>query len=82
MLGGPEDLLTLEEAIYFNTFGSAYQLKLESELGSLEVGKKADLIVLENNLFDLSTRDIHKTRILLTMMNGNVVYSSVEELKD
>ena len=39
-------------------------------IGSIEVGKKADLIVLENNLFDIDLHEISKTKVQLTMMNG------------
>jgi predicted amidohydrolase YtcJ len=39
-----------------------------------EVGKKADLVVLEQSLFDVEMSDIGETAVHLTMMNGNVTH--------
>jgi predicted amidohydrolase YtcJ len=47
---------------------------MEDEIGSLEVGKKADLVILDKNLFDVETYDIHKTQVVMTVMDGSVVY--------
>ena len=67
-------LLTLEEMIRGYTLDAAYQMNMENEIGSIEPGKLADLIVLDRNLFDLDTYEIHKTQVNMTMMNGKVVY--------
>lgn len=56
------------------TIDAAYQLHMEDQIGSLESGKKADLTVLNKNLFDLDAHDIHKTEVVLTMMDGDIVY--------
>jgi hypothetical protein len=56
------------------TIDAAYQLHMEDEIGSIEVGKKADLVVLDQNLFEIDAYEIHKTTVLLTMMDGVVVY--------
>ena len=68
------EVLTLEQAIKANTFTSAYQLRLDDRVGSIEVGKLADLVVLEKNLFDVAPGKISDVDVLLTMMNGNVTY--------
>jgi len=47
---------------------------MESELGSIEEGKLADLIVVDKNLFALDTYDIHKAKVDMTMMNGKMIY--------
>ena len=47
---------------------------MEDEIGSLEVGKKADLVVLDRNLFETDPYEIHKTEVVMTLMDGNVVY--------
>lgn len=52
--------------------GSAYQLGLDRMIGSMDVGKLADLVVLEKNLFEVAPHDIHKTRVVMTVMNGQV----------
>ena len=47
---------------------------MEHDIGSIEVGKLADLIVLEKNLFEVAPQDIHKTKVLMTVMNGKVTH--------
>lgn len=66
----PRQRITVEEAIRCFTINGAYQLRLENEIGSIEVGKKADLIVLGANLFEIDPHDIHRTPVLLTLMDG------------
>lgn len=68
--------LDLETLIRGYTIDAAYQLRMEDEIGSLQVGKKADLVILDRNLFETDAYEIHKTRVVLTMMDGNVVYES------
>lgn len=62
--------ITVEQAIRAYTLDGAYQLRLEDQIGSIEVGKKADLIVLGANLFEVAPEEIHKTPVLLTLMDG------------
>jgi predicted amidohydrolase YtcJ len=52
--------------------GSAYQLRLDDRVGSIEVGKLADLVVLDRNLFEVRPREIHATKVLMTLMNGQI----------
>lgn len=61
------------------TIDAAYQMHMDDEIGSLEAGKKADLIVLDQNLFEVDPYDIHKTQVVLTMMDGDIVYESATE---
>jgi predicted amidohydrolase YtcJ len=58
------------------TLDAAYQLHMEDQLGSITVGKKADLVVLDKNLFEVDSYEIHKISVLMTMMNGKVVYEA------
>jgi len=44
------------------------------ERGSIEVGKLADLVVLEKNLFDVPALDIHKVSTSMTVFDGRIVY--------
>ena len=62
----------LHDALEAYTIAGAYQMQMEDKIGSIEVGKFADLIVIEKNLFDVDVADLHRTAILLTMMNGIV----------
>lgn len=73
---GAHERLTLEQTIRMYTLGSAYQLHDDDRTGSLEVGKRADLIVLDRNLFRIPEGDIRNTKVLLTMLNGRIVYDS------
>ena len=74
----PEEKASLEDMLVSFTYNGAYANFLEDELGSLEVGKKADLVVLEENLFEIPEDQIAKTKVLLTMIDGNVVYKEFE----
>ena len=58
------------------TLDAAYQLHMEDKIGSLTVGKKADLVVLDKNLFDVDPYAIHRTRVLLTVVDGNIVFEA------
>ncbi|MGH6644152.1 MAG: amidohydrolase, partial [Bradyrhizobium sp.] len=66
--------LDIADLIRSYTINAAYMLRAEREIGSLEVGKKADLVALERNLFDVPAGDIHKVKVDLTMMNGRLTY--------
>jgi len=70
VLGGKNMRLTVAEAIRANTYGAAYGIGVEDKIGSIEEGKLADMIVLEKNLFDIDPHDIHKAKVLMTMMDG------------
>ena len=70
----PEERATLEEMIASFTYNGAYSNFIEDETGSLEVGKRADLIVLERNLFEIPAAEIAQTRVLMTMIDGQVVF--------
>jgi len=74
ILGGEDMRLTVAQAVRANTYGAAYGIGVEDRIGSLEVGKLADLIVLDQNLFDIDPHDIYKTSVLLTLMDGKVRY--------
>ncbi len=67
-------LLTLETMIKGYTLNAAYQLNMEDEIGSIEVGKKADLVVLQDNLFEVDVYDIHGVRVDSSYLLGKKVY--------
>ena len=70
----PEQAIHLPTALAAYTIGAAYAHGLESETGSLEVGKAADLVVLSENLFRLDPHEIAKARVLLTLLEGQAVH--------
>ena len=75
----PTQRLTLEEALRFYTYGSAYLVSREHEMGTLKEGNFADLVVLDKNLFQADSWDILKTQVLLTVMDGSIVYEKEKE---
>ncbi len=68
--------LDVEELVRGFTINAAYQMHMDDEIGSIEVGKKADLVVLDQNIFEVDAYDIHKTQVVLTMMDGDIVYEA------
>ena len=66
--------LSVESLVRGYTIDAAYQLHMEDEIGSIEVGKKADLVVLDQNIFEIDPYQIHKTDVVITMMDGDIVY--------
>jgi len=73
-----EESSSLDDLIRSFTYNGAYANFLEDEVGSLEIGKKADLIVLDQNLFDIPAEKIAEVEVLLTMVEGVIVYQGSE----
>ncbi len=72
----PAEMVSLDEMIASFTINGAYANFLEDVTGSLEVGKKADFIVLDKNLFEIPVEEIHTAAVLLTYFEGAEVYRS------
>jgi hypothetical protein len=70
----PEQALDLPTVIETYTISAARMLGLGGTTGSLEVGKSADLIVLDRNVFEIPATDIADTRVTTTFFEGRVVY--------
>jgi len=70
----PEQKLTLDEAIRAFTVGSAYAEFAENVKGTLAPGKLADLVMLDRDLYEIPPAEIDKARVLLTLMDGHVVW--------
>jgi hypothetical protein len=66
--------LTVPAVIRAITANAAYELHAERDVGSLEVGKLADLIVIDRNLLKTSPRQIADVKVLLTVVGGRTVY--------
>lgn len=67
--------MTVEELIEIYTINSAWALNLDKVTGSIEVGKSADMILLNHNLLEIPLTDIHKTEVQGTMFKGKLVYN-------
>jgi predicted amidohydrolase YtcJ len=68
--------LSRHEVLRAITMNSSYELHQDQYTGSLEVGKLADLIVLDRNFFDIPAQQIADINVLLTVVGGHVVYQS------
>jgi len=72
----PEQALDLPAALDAFTIGAAFVNHLERDTGSIEVGKLADVTVLDRDLFAVDGAAISDARVLLTLVEGEAVYSS------
>ncbi len=70
----PHYKVDVETMIRAFTVEGAKLLSWDHMIGSLEVGKRADLIIIDRNILDMPAADLHKTKVLLTMVDGKVVY--------
>ena len=76
----PEEAIDLATAIKAATLGAAYGNFLDQETGSIEVGKLADLIVIDKNLFDIPARDISEASVMHTLFEGESVFGSLDDM--
>jgi len=70
----PEEALSREQMIRFYTSNSAHVIHRDHQIGSLEPGKMADLIILDRDLLICPEDDIRETKVLKTYLGGKVVY--------
>jgi predicted amidohydrolase YtcJ len=73
---GPEELVTREQALRIYTMGSAWFSADERKVGSIEVGKLADLAVLTSDYLTVSEDQIPAIESLLTLVGGKTVYAA------
>ena len=66
--------LSVDQAIRAHTSDAAWQLRLEDDIGTLEVGKLADLVVLERDPYDSDPYQLHTIRVDRTFSDGRLVY--------
>ncbi|MCZ6779851.1 MAG: amidohydrolase family protein [Acidobacteriota bacterium] len=70
----PDERINLPSALAAFTINAAYVNSLEEKTGSIEVGKLADLVVLDRNLFAIEPTEISETNVLLTLLEGQPVH--------
>jgi hypothetical protein len=75
-LGEP---VSLEDAIQMMTLNGTKAMQMDEELGSIETGKHADMIVLDHNLFEIPPHRISDTVVLQTVFAGEVIYDSSKD---
>lgn len=71
----PSQKLTVAEVLKGYTYGSAYGVGREDDLGTLEAGKFADLVVIDRDLFRAAPDEIRRAGVEMTIMDGKVRYS-------
>ncbi|MBQ0080098.1 MAG: amidohydrolase family protein [Alistipes sp.] len=69
-----EELCTLEQVLQALTINGAWQLGLENERGSIKVGKYADFVLADKDVFSCPVTDIHTTKVVSTWFEGEKVY--------
>ena len=73
-----DETLTREEALIAHTRSNAFLFFQENALGSLEVGKQADLVVLDRDYLTVPAAQIKQIRPTLTMVGGRVVFGAAK----
>lgn len=76
----PAERIDLPEALAAFTVNAAYTNRIEERTGSIEVGKLADLIVLDRNLFAIPPTEISDTKVLVTLFQGKAVHGDLGAL--
>ena len=74
VLINPNQLISREEVLSLYTRQNGWFLREEDDLGTIEPGKLADLVVLNSDYFAVPNEDLKKIRSVLTVVGGNVVY--------
>ena len=72
----PEERIDLATAIGAFTMGTAYVNHQDDTTGSVEVGKFADLAVIDQNLFEIPSAELWKAKVELTFVEGDCVYDA------
>ena len=70
----PTQKLTVADILRGYTLGSAYGIGREDELGTLEEGKFADIVIIDRNLFEAEPEDIRSANVDMTIMDGEVIF--------
>lgn len=74
----PAEAISLAEAVRAHTAHGAYLMHQDTELGELSIGMLADLIVVDQDIFAIPSQDISETKVLLTLVGGEVVFEREE----
>jgi predicted amidohydrolase YtcJ len=74
----PEERISVADSVRGYTQGSAFAAFSDKEVGTLEVGKLADLAVLSQDIFSAPLESIGKTRVVTTMVGGKIVYDAAK----
>lgn len=70
----PEQRMSVTEAVWAYTMGTALASGRQADLGSLTPAKLADLVVLDRDIFDTDPKGIADTQVVMTIFDGKIVY--------
>ena len=70
----PEQKISVEQSVRAYTLGSAYAEFADHIKGSIAPGKLADLVILSRDIFKIDSKDIEKVKVVLTVVDGRIVY--------
>lgn len=73
----PEQKITVAEAIRCYTINNAYAAFAESSLGTIEVGKFADLVVVDRDLIKINPEQIPDTKVVMTIFDGKIIFDRI-----
>jgi hypothetical protein len=73
---GPEQAITVKEAIINYTINGAWQDHVEGIRGSIEAGKLADFCILDKDILTIEPHEISQAKCLMTIVGGKIVYDA------
>ncbi len=73
--------VSLTSMIDAYTINAAWLMHQEDQAGSIEVGKRADIVVLDRNLFEIPATQINEARVVMTLLEGEIIYQIQENNK-
>jgi hypothetical protein len=73
---GAQERISLQQAFDMYTMASARHMNMAHLTGSIEAGKRADLVIVDQNIFEVPITRVHETRVLHTFIDGEEVYSA------
>ncbi|HEY8228662.1 MAG TPA: amidohydrolase [Pyrinomonadaceae bacterium] len=74
----PEQKISVQETVRAYTVGSAYAEFQDQIKGTIATGKLADVVILSSDIFQIDPVEIEKVKVLMTIMDGRVVYEGRE----
>ena len=78
-VSGPEQCITVEDAIRTYTINGAWQDHMENIKGSIEAGKLADFCIIDGDILEMDPHTIGEIPVVMTIVGGKVVFSSESE---
>lgn len=73
-----ENSVSIEEAIKMFTINAAYAVREENKKGSIDIGKIADLVILDKNIYKVNKKSIITTQVIATIKNGKFLYKNLD----